>query len=278
MVNPSSLMKINVTKCLAAVLLSQSANAQRTVDTELLLMIDVSGSVNASEYTQMMNGYVNAFRSGDVVDEIQAGREGSIAVALAFWSGNQDHNLAVSWTEISDTTSSENFANLIAGVTRPFVGSTAVGSAISYGANQFGIETGSADNGFVSAYQIIDFSGDGEDNDTPRGSFSTNEEAIRAARDQALKQGVDAINGLPIGGSSLNSYYENNVIGGSLGGVQAFSVLANGFADTERALISKLQREVGAAARASVSSVPEPSSALLGLVAIGAGLLRRRRI
>ena len=45
--------------------------------------------------------------------------------------------------------------------------------------------------------QIIDVSGDGEDNNTPPSpNYAQN---VRTARDAAIAAGVDMINGLPIG-------------------------------------------------------------------------------
>ena len=85
------------------------------------------------------------------------------------------------------------------------------------------------------------------------------------------------INGLPIGnaGGALDQYYIDNVIGGSAGGVAAFTQAAQTFADVESSLVNKLQREVVAGAVQS-QAVPEPSSALLASSATWLLFLRRR--
>ncbi|MGJ8657219.1 MAG: DUF1194 domain-containing protein [Akkermansiaceae bacterium] len=257
--------RYKLTKSLAVVamglgLSSMSASAQVMVDTELLLLVDVSGSISNSEYDLMMQGYVNAFTNGNIIDEIQSGDTGSIAVGLMFWSGNAEQELVVDWTQISDLASSQAFATSISNVTRSYSGSTAVSSALNAGVATFGIETGNADNGFTSAAQIIDISGDGEENDSI--SVAGSPYSVGDARDAALVAGIDMINGLPIGnaGGSLDTYYQNNVIGGSAGGVNAFTVAASSFSDFENSLETKLASEISAGA---TESVPEPSSALL---------------
>lgn len=258
--------------------LPQRSNAVN-VDTELLLLVDVSGSVDSSEYNLMMQGYADAFRSANIVSSIASGHHGTIAVALAFWSGANQQSIGVNWTEISDTASANAFATAIESTTRPFSGMTAVGSALSYGAGIFGDETTGTDNGFQSLVQVIDISGDGEDNNTPPDN-GNRAENVRNARDQAIADGVDMINALPIGnaGGDLNGYFENNVIAGSAGGTAAFIQPTSTFSDVETSLSLKLANEISAAGAESVAiaSVPEPSSSLL-LVLASPLLLHRKR-
>lgn len=254
---------------------SQAAN----VDTELLLLVDVSGSVNSSEYNLMMQGYANAFRSTNLISAISSGYHGSIAVALAFWSGANDQSIGVNWMEISNTSSANDFASAIEATTRPFNGMTAVGSALSYGSTLFGDEVGGVDNGYQSLVQVIDISGDGEDNNTPPDT-GDRAENVRNARDQAIANGVDMINGLPIGnaGGDLNGYYANNVIAGAAGDTDAFIQPTATFSDVENSLSLKLTREIEAAGVESVqvASVPEPSTSLL-LSFLSPLLLHRKR-
>jgi len=125
---------------------------------------------------------------------------------------------------IDSAESANSFADQLSGTSRPFSGMTAIGSGINYGTTLFGSETGGEANGFESAAQIIDVSGDGTDNNTP--PDNTDRAAnVRASRDASLAAGVDMINGLPIGnaGGALEQYYIDNVIGGSAGGVDAFT-------------------------------------------------------
>ncbi len=250
--------------------------AATIVDTELLLLVDVSGSVDSNEYNLMMQGYAEAFRSSDVLSAIQAGSEGTIAVALAFWSGSSDQAMAVNWTAINSSESANAFADAISQTVRPYSGMTAIGSALEYGATTFGTETGGlTDNGFTSISQIIDISGDGYDNNTPPDNVDRALN-VKAASEAALASGVDMINGLPIGnaGGDLVGYYETYVIGGEAGGVDAFAQPTDTFSDVQSSLEKKLVSEVGAGASAS-QAVPEPSSILL--VALGGISLLWRR-
>jgi len=258
------------------------ANASAAdVDTELLLLVDVSGSVSTSEYNLMMKGYASAFRQSSVLESIQSGARGSIAVALAFWSAANQQKIGVDWTMISDQESANSFADSLGKLSRPYSSTTALGSAIQYGSELFGTETGGADNGFSSLVQVIDVGGDGEDNASPWAK-ADNTESVRAARDGALKAGVDMINGLPIGKGEgdLVGYYAENVVGGSAGEVKAFVQPTANFADIEKSLTTKLTREVGAAAVQSIqniSAVPEPGFLPLFAGSLGMLLLVRRR-
>ncbi len=254
---------------------SLNATAQESVDTELLLLVDVSGSVDNSEYSLMMDGYEAAFNSASLVDSIQSGPIGSIAVALMFWSGDNQQTMGVDWTHVTDLASSQSFASLIAATTRPYSGSTAIGSAIDAGTAEFGTETGNVENGFSSNAQIIDISGDGEDNATPpAGDRAAN---VRAARDASIASGVDMINALPIGnaGGDLVGYYEDNVLAGSAGGVAAFAQPTATFSDVSASLQLKVAKEL--AAGGDIAAVPEPSSTMLVGISGMLFILRRKR-
>lgn len=268
-------LALSVTGLITA-LPGRSLAAEIQVDTELILLVDVSGSVTTAQFTSLMNSYAQAIASAAVVNAIQSGSLGKIATTLVFWGGEHDQTVAVPWMEISNAGDAQTFASLLLSAARPFEGRTAIGSALSYATPLFGTETGGTANGFQSLVQIIDVSGDGVDNSTPpRGDRAAN---LRAARDQALAAGVDMINGLPIGDvdGSLVAYYAANVIGGRAGGTAAFSEEATGYDVLEKALIAKLTREISAGAAAN-QAVPEPTSVSLSALAVAALLLRRSR-
>lgn len=256
------------TQYLLALSLAGSASVSAIdVDTELLLLVDVSGSVDTSEYNLMMDGYEAAFRNSSVVSAIQGGDTGAVAISLVFWSGSAQQSVGVNWMLVNDSTSANAFADAIAATSRPFSGATAIGSGIDYAVTQFGTETGGADNGFTSDAQIIDVSGDGEDNNTPPApNYAQN---VRTARDAAIAAGVDMINGLPIGnaGGALETYYQDNIIAGSAGGVAAFTQSAASFGDIETSLTTKLVNETTAGANVSLGIVPEPTSS--SMIALG---------
>lgn len=100
--------------CMAVpLLLAPGLRAQVKVDTELLLLIDVSGSITRNEYAQMMDAYGSAMTSDAVLDAIQGGKTGKIATAVAFFSSASRQAVGVEWMEISDIASARLFADRI---------------------------------------------------------------------------------------------------------------------------------------------------------------------
>ena len=211
------------------------------VGLELLLLADVSGSVDSSEYNLQKQGYVNAFNSPAIQSAI-ASISGGIAVAYGEWSSASQQSLEVGWAHLTDATSSSNFANAIASSSRNFFGGTAPGSAINWGRGLM------AGNGFEGGRLVIDVSGDGSENDGDN-TF--------AAATNAFAAGV-TVNGLAILGSEfdLQNWYQDNIV--TPGG--GFRVDANDFPSFQTAVAQKIGREV--------VGVPEPASLLL----LGAGL------
>lgn len=218
---------------------------------ELALLVDVSGSIDNNEYNLQKQGYINAFRNAGVQDAI-AGESGGIAVTYIEWAGNNQQAQLVGWTHLTDAGSANAFADALSATTRAFSGSTSPGAAIDFAVPLFD------DNGFEGLRLVIDVSGDGAGNAT----------ASAAARDAALAAGIDAINGLAIGGSSLEDWYNNFIRGGD----GSFVIGVSNFGDFEGAVLTKLQREI-------TGSVPEPGTLLLlGLAASTLALTRRRKL
>jgi len=191
-------------------------------DLELSLVIDVSGSVDSNEYALQLGGYAAAFRNPSIQSAIGSGANGNIAVNTVFFdSGTYP---GIDWTLLSTASDASAFADALDAFARPGSGGTNPAAGINEAAS--GIST----NNYEGARKVIDVSGDGQ------GSASTDE----AARDAALASGVDAINGLPIGGTSIEDYYRDHIVGGT----NSFTEGAADFSDFERAILAKLQREI----------------------------------
>ena len=240
----------------AALLVGGQASAI-PVALELALLVDTSGSVTAAEYALQRDGYMNAFLNATVQANI-ATLTGGIAVLYMEWSGTAQQVVKQNWIHISNAAQATAFANTIGTFTQAFSGSTAPGSALNFATPLFGTETGGADNGFESARQVIDVSGDGAQN---AGANTL------AARNAALAAGVDTINGLAIlGEAGLATFYQNNIVGGT----NAFLEIAANFTDFQDAVTRKIGREI--------INVPEPGSlALVGLALAAVGVATRRK-
>ncbi len=289
---------------------TQSGN---TVDVELVLSVDVSGSISTREFNLQRDGYANAFRDPKVIAAIEKLPDG-LAVTLQYWS-NSPHQ-AIGWYLVKDAASAHNFADAIENAERPSYGSTGLASAISTAKDLL------LNNIYEGKSLVIDVSGDGLDNTAAVDSIDVNLlenhlqsqglnlpnylngrtrcangtyrvgantssgtrirglarvpmkyvicPAVQDARDEEVAEKI-TINGLAIlspnqvvnSGKNLNNfynlpfivgqdrfalyredqidtYYENNVIGGE----GAFVEIANGFNDFSRAAMEKIKREI----------------------------------
>lgn len=197
------------------------------VAVQIVLAVDVSGSVDQVRFELQREGYATAFRSPAVLQAIRSTGTGSIAVAVLQWTGPALHVVAVDWTLIDDDASAERFADAIARAPRAlFSGGTSISGAIDYALTML------AHSPFMAQRRIIDVSGDGANN---RGRPAED------ARDEAVAAGV-VINGLPILTleRDLDVYYRQNVIGGP----RAFVIAARSYEEFAQAIRSKLITEI----------------------------------
>ncbi|AWK87035.1 DUF1194 domain-containing protein [Azospirillum thermophilum] len=209
--------------------------AEVPVDLELVLAVDVSGSVDPDEAKLQRDGYIAALMNPKVQQAIAGGPFGRIAATYVEWAGESHQQVIVGWTELGDRASLSTFASAIGEAPFTTAHWTSISSAIDFSARLFD------GNGFEGTRRVIDVSGDGENN---RGR------PAEWARDEAVARGI-TINGLPIlndrpnplGGLApidLERYYRANVIGGP----GAFLVPAGDFGAFAEAILNKLLLEI----------------------------------
>ena len=224
---------------LASVACSPARAADLPVDLELVLAVDVSGSVDAEEARQQREGYVAAIADQAVIDAIGSNFYRRIAVAYLEWASGDYQRLVLDWTLIDGAASAQAFAARLAAAPRRSARWTSISAAIDAAVPLFD------GNGYAGDRLVIDVSGDGPNN---RGR------PVTAARDEAVAKGI-VINGLPILNDrpqpfdlptpmamGLDRYYAEQVIGGP----GSFVLPAQDFVDFRTAILNKLIREIAA--------------------------------
>ena len=212
---------------LLASLAREGASAQTAVDLQLVLAVDVSGSVNPQRFELQKMGYVAAFQNRRVLSAILGGRNQSIAVTVMQWSGPFLQSQVVPWTVLKDEASMKAFAGAIESAPRMmYGGGTSISGAIDEAVTLF------PQAPFKAERRVIDVSGDGSNN---RGR------SVTLARDEAVAAGI-VINGLPILAFEpyLDQYFKDYVIGGP----GAFMIAAKSFETFAEAILMKLIIEI----------------------------------
>lgn len=193
---------------------------------ELILAIDVSGSISPAEYRIQMDGLADAFRNPQIHAAMRA-LDGDVMATVTHWSGTSRQQQAINWTRLDDDGAARRFAERIQEAPRAFRNfSTAIGEALAHAGQM------SAGNPESCARRVVDVSGDGVNNEG---------RATAPERNRLVAAGW-TINGLVIRGSDPDpvSHYRSVVIGGA----GAFLEIAESFDDYPRAIIRKLLREI----------------------------------
>jgi Ca-activated chloride channel homolog len=224
-----------MTRLFAAMLLLALAlgpREGRACGMALLLAMDVSGSVDASEYRLQVDGLAAALRDAEVQAALLKHRA---AVSVVQWSGVEEQEVSIPWTRLEEPAAIGDLAAQVEQMRRAFrLGNTGVGAAISFSTAQF-------DAVPDCVLWVMDVSGDGDENV----GFT-----VGTARREAINRGI-IINGLAIEapgtGRAITNFYRNWVV--TPGGFVETAVNHHDFA---RAIRQKLLRELVA----PVSSLP----------------------
>jgi hypothetical protein len=86
---------------LVAAMMVHAALAATPVSVQLVLAVDVSGSVSEDRFELQREGYAAAFRNPAVLQAIRSTSTGSIAVAMLQWTGPALHVVAADWTALT---------------------------------------------------------------------------------------------------------------------------------------------------------------------------------
>jgi hypothetical protein len=208
------------------------------VDLELVLAVDISGSMDYDEQRVQRDGYVAAFRHPDVIRAIASGPYGQIAVTYVEWAGAGTFDQVVPWRVLGGAEDAHAFADALADAPLKAGRRTSISSALRFANSLLRARPVN-----LYARRTIDISGDGANNE---GS------PVLSMRNRVLKEGV-VINGLPIlirptayrnlaTQFTLDQYYKDCVIGGP----GAFLITVANVADFEQAIRRKLVLEIAA--------------------------------
>jgi uncharacterized protein DUF1194 len=220
--------------------LAAARAAPAQVDVALVMIDDVSRSVDDKEFQLQKEGYATAFLSPQVIAAIKAGPNGAIAVNYVEFAGENEVQTVLDWTIVRDEDTAKAFIERLKAAPRSFWGRTAIGAGIDRGVQNL------AESGIEATRRVIDVCGDGTNNAG---------RDVGAARDEAVAAGI-TINGLaiinehpvswtyahvqPSGG--LTKYYREHVSGGP----GSFVLEIRDFQTFGEAMTRKLVSEIAA--------------------------------
>lgn len=164
---------------LCVAVLPARARAAEPVDLALVLVSDVSTSVDMTEFELQKDGYFAAFTDPHVIAAIRSGAVGAIAVAYVEFAS--DATTVMPWTVLRDAATARAFAERLRAAPRGFSGRTSISSGLRHAMAEL-----AAWGGDGRLRRVIDICGDGVDND---------DEPPSVARDAAVAAGI-TINGL----------------------------------------------------------------------------------
>lgn len=221
-----------------ALLLATPVWAADPADVAVVLLSDVSRSIDDSEFRLEKQGYAAALQDKRVLDAIAGGPTGAIAIAYVEFAGSDEVTTVLDWRVVRTAADAQALAEAIEQAPRSAWGRTSISAGIDHSAALF------AEMPVEATRWVIDVAGDGTNNAG---------RDIQAARDDALAQGI-SINGLaiindnpvnlayahvaPPGG--LPAWYQSNVTGGP----GSFVLEVHSFQMFRDAMVRKLLSEI----------------------------------
>jgi hypothetical protein len=220
--------------------LSLLGTVARAQDVDLLLVLasDVSRSVDTRKFELQRQGYAAALSNRRVVEAIQSGPHGKIAICFVEWSGATSLKLVIDWTIVSDAASARKIGDQMLELPRSFADRTSISAGLEFSFAQL------ERSPYKAARRTIDVSGDGTNNSG---------RDIASVRDEVTAKGV-TVNGLVILSDSplpwnpehtnppggLGEYYRRNVSGGP----GAFVMVAENHDSFGQAIVKKMIAEI----------------------------------
>ena len=191
----------------------------------LLLALDVSSSVDAEEYVLQRDGLAAALNAPEIRTAILDG-PGYVSMAIYEWSGRRQSVVVSDWTRLTDDDAIDQLITRLRSAPRSHHRfPTAMGYALGFGATMLS-------DGPACDRQVIDVSGDGENNDgfPPRLAYKN------------FPFANVTVNGLAVLGGAPNvvEYFQREV----RFGYGAFVETSPGYDGYEEAMKRKLFREL----------------------------------
>ena len=191
-------------------------------DTALILMIDVSNSIDVAEYRLQTDGLADALADPEVIEALV---QGQVALTVVHWSGADKQAVMIPWTQVRAAQDALDLSARASALPRAFtLSDTAPGEAIAFALGHFALAP-------ECARRVIDVSGDG----TPNAGRD-----VRPVVAAAERQGV-TINGIAIEGLGLaiTTFYSRAIITRD-----GFVMTARGHREYPEAIRAKIIREV----------------------------------
>jgi hypothetical protein len=236
--------------------LGAGAAAADTVDLELVLLADASGSIDTAEIRFQRQGYASAITHPEVLGAIAQGFDQRISINYVAWGMTGSQDVVVPWTIVDGPDSAAAFADALMAAPRRAFGRNAIGEALAFG------QALTESNDLYGYRKVIDLSADSANN--------WNGLSIAEARASALAADI-VINGLAIlcrhcSGRPVRYDLEAAFAERIIGGPGSFVIGATGdehFADAVRKklVLEIAGRPTDPGLRLRATSSPRPDAA-----------------